>query len=129
MELNLEPHNIYEIHMKYFKNKDLGNGKSNINEVNYILNQILNLLIKKNTNFIFIFGKNKISNIFEFIKKIINDLLYLYNNFGEYIYKKNIYSDKQILDYYDSTKQVIIDTITLNDTEINYKIQEIIKKM
>jgi len=123
MELNLEPHNILEIRMKYFKNKDSGNGKSNIQEIFDILNQKLNLLIKKNTNFIF--GKNKISDIFEFIKKIINDLLYDYNNFGEYIYKQKIYSDQQILNYYSLKKKEIIDKITLYDTEINNKIKNI----
>jgi hypothetical protein len=121
MELELKPHNIYETHMKYF-----GNSKSNIKKIYIIIKDILNLLIKKNTYFIF--GKKKISNIFKFIKKIINHLLYLYNEFGEYIYKQKIYSDKKILDYYDSTKQVIIDTITFYDTEINNKIQEINNK-
>jgi hypothetical protein len=55
MELELKPHNIYETHMKYFKNKDLGNGKSNIKEIYIIIKDILNLLIKKNNKSFTIF--------------------------------------------------------------------------
>ena len=130
MELELKPHNIYETHMKYYKNKDLGNGKSNIKEIYIIIKDILNLLIKKNTYFIFgkKIGKKEISNIFKLIKKKINHLLYLYTEFGEFIYKQKMNTDKKILEYYNSTKKVIIDTITFYDTEFNNIIQEIIKK-
>jgi hypothetical protein len=108
----LEPHITYNIHKKYFEKKK------------YVFNDLLNYLIKKNTYFLF--GQNKISIDFEFIKRLLNNLLHLYNDFGIFIYNYK-YKPKFIETYIFNKDQILKLKIFVDD-KIKNIIQNIKKK-
>jgi hypothetical protein len=108
----LKRHITYNIHKKYFAKKK------------YVLNDLLKYLIKKNTYFLF--GQNKISIDFEFIKSLLNNLLDLYNDFGNFIYNYN--HKPKFIERYNFIKDQILNTIKFTDNKIKNIIQNIKKK-
>jgi hypothetical protein len=105
-------HKIHNIHIKYFE------------KIKYVFNDLLNYLIKKNTYFLF--GQNKISIDFEFIKRLLNNLLHLYNDFGNFIYNYN--HIPKFIERYNINKDQILKLKIFVDDKIKNIIQNIKKK-